>query len=149
MAGYLDHYGAGEERREKILKAAALTAALLVVAGGVLFFIFHDYRQEHQVRRFFDLLAGQDYKSAYSLWGCSEAKPCSGYPYSAFLQDWGPGTGNAQYAARYHIAKSRSCGSGVILTVNVGPQHQEKLWVERDDLVIGFSPFPGCPAPPR
>jgi hypothetical protein len=34
----------------------------------------------------------------------------------------------------------------VILTVDVGNNQEEKLWVERDDLTIGFSPWPGCPA---
>jgi len=149
MAGYLDGYGAGEERREKILKTTALTVAFLVVAGGVLFFIFHNYRQESQVRHFFELLAGHDYKSAYALWGCTDAKPCDGYPFSSFMEDWGPSSANAQNLASYHITRSRSCDNGVILTVNMGSKRQEKLWVKRDDLVIGFSPFPGCPAPTR
>ena len=34
MAGYLDHYGAGEERREKIIKTAAVALAILVVAAA-------------------------------------------------------------------------------------------------------------------
>jgi hypothetical protein len=147
MAGYLDHYGAGEERREKILKRAAAALAVVLVGSGILFFIFHNYRQEQQVRHFFDLIAAHDYKSAYAMWGCTEAKPCDGYPYSSFLEDWGPSSANAQSATRYHISKSRSCDNGVILTVNLGSNHQEKLWVKRDDLTIGFSPFPGCPAP--
>ncbi len=151
MAGYLDHYGAGEERREKIIKTAAAALAIVLVAGGILFFIFHNYRQERQVRRFFELISSHDYKAAYALWGCTDAKPCSGYPFSSFLQDWGPTGADSQNPAAYRIAKSRSCGSGVILTVDVGPNHQERLWVQRDDLTIGFSPFPtsGCPAAPR
>ncbi len=83
MAGYLDHYGAGEERREKIIKTAAVALAILIVGGGILFFIFHNYRQEQQVDRFFRLISSHDYKSAYALWGCTEAKPCSGYPFSS------------------------------------------------------------------
>ena len=149
MGGYLDRYGAGEERREKILKTAALSVVLLLIAGGVLYFVFHNYRQEHQVKLFFDDLAAQDFKSAYALWGCTDSKPCTGYPFTSFLQDWGPASGAPQFAGQYHVTRSRSCGSGVILTVNLGPKRQEKLWVERNDLVIGFSPFPGCPAPPR
>jgi hypothetical protein len=47
----------------------------------------------------------------------------------------------------FHISKSRSCGNGVILTVDFGKNQMEKLWVARDDLTIGFSPLPGCPAP--
>jgi hypothetical protein len=48
--------------------------------------------------------------------------------------------------SKARIARSRSCGSGVILTVDLPASRQEKLWVQRDDLTIGFSPFPGCPA---
>jgi hypothetical protein len=151
MAGYLDHYGAGDERREKILKTAGIALAILLVGGGILFFIFHNYRQERQVRHFFELMSSRDYKAAYALWGCTDAKPCEGYPFASFMQDWGPASANAQSASQYHIAKSRSCDNGVILTVDVGPQRQEKLWVNRTDLTIGFSPFPtsGCPIQQR
>jgi len=147
MAGYLDQYGAGDARREKIFKTAAAALAILLVGGGILFFIFHNYRQERQARRFFELLANHDYKAAYTLWGCTDAKPCSGYLFSSFMQDWGPGSADGQNPAAFRIAKSRSCGSGVILTVDVGSNRQERLWVQRDDLTIGFSPFPtsGCP----
>ena len=44
----------------------------LVVVGGVAFFVFHNYREERQVKQFFDLLqAAQDYKAAYALLGCT------------------------------------------------------------------------------
>ena len=107
--------------------------------------MFYNYRQEGQVKRFFALLAAHDYQSAYALWGCTEAKPCRDYPITAFMQDWGPQSGRADVASP-HIAKSRSCGSGVILTVDFGNNREERLWVERRDLTIGFSPFPVCPA---
>lgn len=142
MAGYLDQYGAGEERREKIMKTAAIALTALVVVGGLLFFWFKNYRQERQVRQFFDLLARRDFQTAYAMWGCSDAKPCRDYPLAEFLRDWGPDSGKLQ--AR--VAKSRSCGSGVIVTVGYAARPEEKLWVERENLVIGFSPWPGCPA---
>src|ERR1039458_9988696 len=63
MAGYLDHYGAGEERREKRIKRLVLTAVAVVIAAGVLFFIFKNYRQERQVNRFFDLLRSEPAKN--------------------------------------------------------------------------------------
>jgi hypothetical protein len=68
------------------------------------------------------------------------------YPYQSFLRDWGP-QGEHPDVSNFRIAKSRSCGSGVILTVDFGRNQEEKLWVQRDDLTIGFSPLPGCPAP--
>ena len=145
MAGYLDQYGKGDERREKIIKIVVYTLIALVVIGGPLLFIFHNIRQEQQVKKFFGLLAAKDYKAAYALWGCTDTKPCTGYSMQSFMEDWGPEKADP---SNFRIAKSRSCGSGVILTVDFGRNRQEALWVERDDLVIGFSPLPGCP-PPR
>jgi hypothetical protein len=142
MAGYLDHYGAGEERREKAIRTLVIALVVLLVAGGSLYFVFKNYRQERQVKQFFELLAKQEYQPAYSLWGCSEAKPCRDYPFPEFYRDWGPQSGKSGA----QISKSRSCGSGVIVTVHYPGKPEEKLWVEREGLVIGFSPWPGCPA---
>jgi len=142
VAGYLDHYGAGEERRAKTIKIVLYSVLALIVIGGPLAFYLHNWRQEHRVNRFFGLLAAKDYTGAYALWGCTAAKPCSGYSQTAFLQDWGP----PRDVSHPKITRSRSCGSGVILTVDFGNNQEEHLWVQRDDLTIGFSPFPGCPA---
>jgi hypothetical protein len=95
------------------------------------------------VSQFFSLLAAHDYKGAYALWGCTDAKPCAGYSLQTFMGDWGPAKGDPN---RYKITHSRSCGSGVILTVDFGNE-PEILWVQRNDLTMSFSPFPGCPNP--
>jgi hypothetical protein len=143
MAGYLDSYGAGEERREKVVKIGLLAVLLAAILAGVLFYVFHNFRQERQAKRFFQLLAAQQFKEAYALWGCTESHPCQEYPFTEFMKDWGPQSGRG--AVRdWRITRSRSCGSGVILTVD-GDHQQEKLWVQRRDLTIGFSPWPGCP----
>ena len=144
MAGYLDHYGAGEERREKMIKRVVVTAVLVVAVAGILYFVFKNYRQERQVKSFLGLLARQDYKAAYVMWGCTDANPCRDYPFSEFLKDWGPRSEHAD-AASFHITKTRSCGSGVIVTVDSSRKQEDKLWVQRGDLTIGFSPLPGCP----
>ena len=117
MAGYLDQYGAGEERREKTIKILAIALAVIVLVGGPLLFIFHNIRQENQVKRFVGLLEAHQYKEAYALWGCTDTKPCEGYDMKHFMEDWGPGR---QDLANFRIERSRSCGSGVILTVNFG-----------------------------
>jgi hypothetical protein len=141
MAGYLDHYGAGEERREQLIKTTVLAVVLVLLLGGALYIIFKNYRQERQVKTFFDDLSKQDYKAAYALWGCTDAKPCREYPFPEYMKDWGPQAGKNSGK----IVKSRSCGSGVILTVDYTGKPEDKLWVQRDDLTIGFSPWPGCP----
>ncbi|HLH19261.1 MAG TPA: hypothetical protein VKX45_18710 [Bryobacteraceae bacterium] len=146
MAGYLDHYGAGEEKRERIIKTALLSLVALVVAGGILFFIFHNYSQERAVTRFFERLQAHDYQGAYNMW-VKTAEDRHNYPFQSFLRDWGP-QGDHPDVSNFRIVKSRSCGSGVILTVDFGKKkEEEKLWVQRNDTTIGFSPLPGCPAP--
>jgi hypothetical protein len=59
------------------------------------------------------------------------------------MEDWGPSKGDP---AKYKIERSKSCGPGVILTVDFG-NDREILWVERKNLLISYSPFPGCPNP--
>jgi hypothetical protein len=144
MPGYFDQYGAGDERRIKIIRTVAISLVSLLVGGGVLFFVFHNYREERQVKQFFASLASHDYKAAYALFGCTDVRPCPQYPAEKFMEDWGPGSGRSDLS-NFRISKSRSCGSGVIMTVDFGRNHQDKLWVERQDMSIGFSPFPGCP----
>lgn len=162
MAGYLAHYGAGEEQREKRIRR--LVAIGLIVGGvlGLYLLAFQtpileryirvvqrlkNHKEEKQVQLFLDLLARQDYKGAYVLWGCTDAKPCRDYTFPNFMEDWGP-KGSQPAGELFHTMRSRSCGSGVILTVNSGNNREEKLWVEKDDLTIGFSPYPGCYAGP-
>src|SRR5580698_2042865 len=130
MSGYLDHYGAGEERRENIVKKALIALAVLIVVGAPLLYIFHNIRQEHQLKQFFALLAAHDYQGAYALWGCTAAKPCPGYTMKTFMEDWGPDkgdptnyriTGPHQFLAGLIPAlRSKSCGSGVIVNVSFG-----------------------------
>jgi len=145
MAGYLDQYGAGEERRGKIIRNLVIAAVTLVVVGGSLFFYFHNWREERQVMNFMNLLNAKDYKAAYALFGCTDQKPCRYYPFDKFMEDWGPASGHTGYN-QARITRSRSCGSGVLLTVDYGKSQQEKLWVERVDKSIGFPPVQGCPA---
>lgn len=142
MAGYLDHYGENDGRREKITRYAVISLAVLLVVGGGLYFWFKNIRQERQAQRFFDLLAAKNYTAAYALWGCTEATPCRDYPLHVFMDDWGP---DGRDPRAFRVIKSRSCGSGVILTVDTGKEEPERLWVERESLTLGYSPWPGCP----
>jgi len=163
MAGYLDQYGAGDERREKRNKLLLLLGVCALVGLFLWFFFFvwdktevlraervarlaqilRNHRQESRVQSFFDFLQHQDYKAAYALWNCTDANPCKDYPFTEFMKDWGP---NSTRAAGHTISKSRSCGSGVIVTVDSGRNQEEALWVQRGDLTIGFSPYPVCQA---
>jgi len=148
MAGYLDQYGEGVDRRLKMIKTAVLSAVAILIIGGIALFIFHNYRQEQQVKRFFTMLEQKNYQAAYDLWVRTDSDR-KGYAFDTFMKDWGPQSEHRD-VSDYRISKSRSCGNGVILTVDFGnnEKQREKLWVARDELTIGYSPLPGCP-PPR
>jgi hypothetical protein len=144
MAGYLDQYGAGEERREKIIKRIVLSVLALLVAGGLFYAFFHDYPEEHQAQRFFDFLEQRNYQAAYVLWGCTNPsdQACKDYPFSEFMKDWGPDVSPVNTA---DVLDGESCGSGVIVDVDAGKAGEKKLWVERDTHFLSFPPFERCP----
>jgi len=159
MAGYLAHYGEGQEQREKRIRRAVITGLILFGVLGLYLLTFKtpileryirvvqvlkNHAAEKRVEMFLELLAKRDYKAAYALWGCTDEKPCRDYPFQNFMDDWGP-KGSPSGGEAFHTTRSRACGSGVILTVISGTR-EEKLWAERDGLTLGFSPYPGCPA---
>ena len=146
MSSYLEAYGAAEQQRARtfrIVKISSIILACLLVTGLVFYAVFKNHGEEQRAKTFLGLLDARNYAAAYAMWGCTDAKPCAGYSMDAFMQDWGPQKGDP---ASYRIIRSKSCGSGVILNVDFGNE-LNILWVQRNDLVIGFSPFPGCPAP--
>ncbi|MBV9507371.1 MAG: hypothetical protein JO323_20445 [Acidobacteriia bacterium] len=144
MAGYLDQYGAGEEERERVIKWVVLSVVAVLAISGLVYVFFHNYPEEHQVGRFFQLLKGHDYQAAYALWGCTApgAKPCRDYPFPEFMKDWGP---QAAPVNTYEVLDGESCGSGVIVDVDAGNAGEKKLWSERDSHTLSFPPFDRCP----
>jgi hypothetical protein len=144
MPGYLDQYGAGEEQRNRLIKRIVISALLVVVIGGGLYLGFRNFRQKAKVKEFLALLQKQDYRAAYAMWGCTDANPCPDYRFDKFLEDWGPQSPNAKIG-EYEISRSRSCGSGVIVTVELAPGREERFWVEGEQMTLGYSPWPVCP----
>ena len=145
MAGYLDRYGEGHEQRAKRKKLILSLVLGVVVLSAGLYAGLHNHRQKAQVGQFVALLQKHDYSAAYRLWGCSETKPCQEYEFKKFMEDWGPQSKYAQIAS-FDIARSKSCGSGVIVTVDLGQNREERFWVERSEMTIGYSPWQVCPA---
>lgn len=150
MTGFLDSYGAGVERREKIVKRLVLGGLAALAIAVTLYFVFRNWGEDRQARLFLDLLKKQDYQSAYQLWGCTPAAPCRDYRFERFMEDWGPKSPHGNVAAA-RIAKTRSCAGGVIYTLEYGKDDSLLLWVGRQDKVLGYAPWPSCnprmPAP--
>ena len=117
----------------------------VVVVSATLYFGLRNHSRKRKSAISSSCCKKHDYQAAYRLWGCTEAKPCPEYPFNKFIEDWGPQSKYAQIAS-FDIAKSKACGSGVIVTVDMGQNHEERLWVEGNELTIGYSPWSVCPA---
>jgi len=141
MAGFLDDYGAGDERRARLIKLIVVSVAVVAVLTGLLYFYFRNFREEQQAKRFFQLLEAHNYQAAYDMWVASDSDR-SGYPMNAFLQDWGP---KAMDLHSFTIMDAESCGNAVIVDADLGPAGDKKLWIKRQTLVLGFGPYQQCP----
>jgi hypothetical protein len=151
MPGYLDQYGergAGEERRNRLIIRSVLSALIVIVIASVGWYLLKNRHQEGVVKGFLGDVRRGDLAAAYRDWGCTSAKPCSGYDYQKFLSDWGPPTSGAHDAPDpgvLGLTDSQSCNNGVLLTVEVNRARTEKLWVDKGVDAISFAPYPICP----
>jgi hypothetical protein len=144
MAGYLDHYGAGEERRNRIIVRGIVITLSVVVLGAFAWYLLKNHHQEGVVKAFVNAVRRGDYQTAYRVWGCTPQAPCSGYDYDKFLGDWGS-KDDAPDPRVLGLTDSESCNNGVLLTVMVNRERTEKLWVQKDKDSISFAPYPVCP----
>jgi hypothetical protein len=144
MAGYLDQYGAGEERRNRIIIRSVLAVLAIAIVGTLSWYLLLNHRQESVVKNFVAAIKQGDLPGAYRAWGCPPPNGCSGYDYNQFLKDWGPGP-EAPAASAIGLTDSEQCNNGVLLTLQVNATRTEKLWMERGNDTIGFAPYAICP----
>lgn len=144
MAGFLEHYGEGDAERARLWKRLIAAALIVLVVSVSLFLFLRNRRQKERVREFVSLLQRKEYPAAYALWGCTESTPCPTYPMEKFLADWGP-EGPYKDLSAFEITRAKACGSGVMVYTRFGNQGEEILWVEGDQMTIGFAPWPVCP----
>ena len=144
MAGYLDAYGAGDERRERLIKLTVLWGVAILIVAAAFYFTFRHWGEERTVKAFLTRLEQRDYQGAYKMW-CTQDTPCKYYPPEKFNEDWGPSSPFADTAA-VKIIHEDSCGAGVVFNL-VTPKENVGLWVDDDTKVISFAPWPRCPGP--
>jgi hypothetical protein len=142
MAGYLETYRAGEERRENILKWIAIGFVVAAILGIILYFQLRDRAEKQRIQAFLSTLGTKDYKKAYEFWGCTFEKPCRDYSFDRFMEDWGPNSAHANVSGA-KMTTTKSCNAGVIQFVQF-PNDEVQLWVERKDKIVGFAPWPVC-----
>ena len=143
MGGFLEGYGAGEERRSKILWRIVLGALAVVILATGLYFVLRGHGHKKVVAAFLDSLRRQDFQGAYQMWGCSPAHPCRDYSFERFLEDWGPKSPRSN-AAAVSLKQTKYCGHGLIAFLDDGKGEETLLWVESKDMTLGFAPWPVC-----
>lgn len=144
MSGYLQGYGAGEERRSKLIKLTVWGTIAVLVLGTVAYFGFRNFSKRQKLDTFFELLKKQDYKTAYALWGCTDQTPCRDYSFDRFMEDWGPKSPAAKPESVELVSKA-TCGpmfspTGILRIYKFPPDYSVSLWVDSGDGNIGFAP---------
>lgn len=139
MSSYLAGYGAGEERKAKLLKWAAIgIPAALVLALAVYFFCRH-YPQRSQLSGFLDDMRSGSMASAYTRWGCSQQNPCRDYNWQRFLADFGP-QGEYKDLPNAQTKEKWSCAGGIIRAFNAGRDQEVVFFISSPNPVISFAP---------
>jgi hypothetical protein len=148
-------YDPAAARRKRMRIMAAVVVVIMVAA---LWWIFRFWPEEHLVDQFFDTLQQQSYEKAYGIWmhdldWKQHPERYSRYRYDDFLKDWGPGgewgvikthkIDGAAVPDGYNGAPYLHGSSGVVVVVTVNDRVGEKarLWVEKNDETLGFSPY--------
>lgn len=144
MAGYLDQYGAGEERRNVIIIRLVVAVVVVAVVVTLGWYLFLNHHQEGVIKEFVAALKRGDVQGAYGIWGCTSSKPCRDYSYEKFAQDWGPGP-NGPDPSVLGLTDSEACNNSVMLTVKVNAKRTEQLWMDRTSDLVSFAPVPICP----
>lgn len=147
MPAYLEGYGAGEERRAKIIRTILISAVLLLVGGLAGYFGLRNFSKRQKLDAFIEYLQKKDYKAAHALWGCTDATPCRDYNFERFLRDWGPESPAANAASARLISRA-TCGgifevTGILRVYRFDPDYEVALWVDAKDGNVGFAPVIG------
>ena len=141
MDGYLQNYGAGEERRNRIVKFSILGVLAALVLLVIAYFFFHNRSEKKTVERFLAEVNSHDYKDAYVTWGCTDAHPCKNYDFTRFMEDWGPKT---KATSPWKIASVEGCRSFVTVNVTADGAELQSLGVERGARTVSYAPSSEC-----
>ncbi|MEO8657702.1 MAG: hypothetical protein ABI693_04490 [Bryobacteraceae bacterium] len=144
MSGYLENYGAGEERRNRIVLWSVLGLLSVLVLSTLLYFQFRFYSEEKRVQSFLAAVRAKDFDKAYAIWGCNAQQPCRDYAMSKFMEDWGP-SGTSAGLVGGDLKYVEPCGVGLIYTVETPGRQPLLLYTSKIDPTLGYSPWAICP----
>ena len=88
MAGYLDQYGEGEEKRNRIIAVIVLGTAGDGSGRRPRLVFAEEPSSGIDRQAFVNALQRGDAQAAYQAWGCTADKPCTAYSFDKFKEDW-------------------------------------------------------------
>jgi hypothetical protein len=141
MSSYLQSYGAGEERRDRIIKWTVIGFISVALLSWFSYLFFHDYFETRTVKQFLAEVNSGNYQAAYRDWGCTEATPCPNYDYKRFLEDWGPGK---RAASPWKVDSVDGCRAFVTVNVTAKGAEEQSLGVERGTKTVMYAPASEC-----
>jgi cbb3-type cytochrome oxidase subunit 3 len=142
MGAYLEQYGRGEERRNRIIKWTIISTILVLIAIWIIYLVLHNRAEIDKAKRFLAEVNARDYKQAYAIWGCTSANPCPNYDFSRFLEDWGP---QSNASGRWKIVSTDACKTFVTINVDAPGAQMQSIAVERSSPhIMSFAPAPEC-----
>jgi hypothetical protein len=142
VGSYLQQYGAGEEKRNRVLKVTVTSLIAILVIALVGYWIFKDYPEKQKAKRFLAEVNAHDYQAAYQEWGCTTQHPCPNYDYKRFVEDW---TGAGQKTSgNWNIESTDSCRSFLTVNVRAPGTDLQSLAIQRSDHSLSFAPAPEC-----
>ena len=139
-------YDPARERRRRIRIIGAVAVVLLL---GALGWAYRYWPEEHMVDRFFGALQEKNYEAAYGIWWHDpdwrrRQDAYARYSFSDFYTDWGPG-GEWGVINSYKVFGAGTppgASSGVVVEVVVnGRAEHARVWVEKSDKRLSFSPY--------
>ncbi len=139
MGAYLEQYGAGDERRIRIIKTIVIACVAVVILAIAAYLFFRNYPEKQKIKGFLAEVNAHQYAAAYRDWGCTQEHPCRDYDYQRFMRDWGP-----QVSSPWSIASVDGCKTFVTVNVSAKGAELQSLMVERGTHVMGFAPAPEC-----
>lgn len=139
MGSYLQQYGAGDERRIRIIKTIVIACVIVAILAIAAYLFFRNYPEKQMVKKFLAEVNAHQYDAAYRDWGCTPSHPCRDYDYNRFMQDWG-----AQVSSPWKIASVEGCKTFVTVNVQANGAELESLAVQRGNHSLSFAPAPEC-----
>lgn len=130
------------KRRNSII---GLLLVLLMVGAFVWF--FWNWPAEHRVNKFFAALQQQQFEKAYGIWNDDpdwqqhpDKYKTPAYPYSKFLDDWGPSGEYGRITSYKILYATSSLGNSTLMAISVNDRKSlTTLGVTHG--TIGFTPF--------